>query len=182
MTKKEEVLKIPKELPVLPVRDIVVFPYMIIPLFVARALSINAIDEALGKDRMIFLATQKDQTVEEPTPDQLYSVGTVALIMRMLKMPDGRIKILVQGVARARTEKVLQEEPGPGRVNFLCMERSFGVFRRVVLPGVAVDISRATAVCRDGILQVRVPKVQEKRGRVRVVPVTAAPGGERSEP
>ena len=108
---KEEVLKIPKELPVLPVRDIVVFPYMIIPLFVARALSINAIDEALGKDRMIFLATQKDQTVEEPTPEQLYGVGTAALIMRMLKMPDGRIKILVQGVARARIEKVLQEEP-----------------------------------------------------------------------
>ena len=81
MTKKEEVLKIPKELPVLPVRDIVVFPYMIIPLFVARSLSINAIDEALAKDRMIFLATQKDQSVEEPTPDQLYGVGTVALIL-----------------------------------------------------------------------------------------------------
>ena len=108
---KEEVLKIPKELPVLPVRDIVVFPYMIIPLFVARTLSINAIDEALAKDRMIFLATQRDQTVEEPSPEQLYPVGTAALIMRMLKMPDGRIKILVQGVARARTEKVLQEEP-----------------------------------------------------------------------
>jgi len=109
--KKEEVLRIPKELPVLPVRDIVVFPYMIIPLFVARTLSINAIDEALAKDRMIFLATQRDQSVEEPTPEQLYPVGTAALIMRMLKMPDGRIKILVQGVARARTEKVLQEEP-----------------------------------------------------------------------
>jgi len=108
---KEEVLKIPKELPVLPVRDIVVFPYMIIPLFVARALSINAIDEALAKDRMIFLSTQKDQTVEEPAPEQIFGVGTAALIMRMLKMPDGRIKILVQGVARARIEKVLQEEP-----------------------------------------------------------------------
>jgi ATP-dependent Lon protease len=108
---KEEVLRIPKELPVLPVRDIVVFPYMIIPLFVARTLSINAIDEALAKDRMIFLATQKDQSVEEPAPEQLYPVGTAALIMRMLKMPDGRIKILVQGVARARSEKVLQEEP-----------------------------------------------------------------------
>ncbi|HEY5998552.1 MAG TPA: endopeptidase La [bacterium] len=110
-TKKEEVVKIPKELPVLPVRDIVVFPYMIIPLFVARTLSISAIDESLAKDRMIFLATQRDQTVEEPAPDQLYPVGTAALIMRMLKMPDGRIKILVQGVARARIEKVLQEEP-----------------------------------------------------------------------
>lgn len=74
-----------------------------------------------------------------------------------------------------------QERPGPGRVNFLCMERIFGIFRRAVLPGAAVDISRATAVCRDGILQVRVPKIEEKRGRVRVVPVAAAPSGERSE-
>ena len=75
-----------------------------------------------------------------------------------------------------------QEEPAPGRANFLCMERAFGPFRRVVLPGAAVDISRATAVCRDGLLQVRVPKVDEKRGRVRVVPVTTAQRGERSEP
>lgn len=74
------------------------------------------------------------------------------------------------------------EQPGPGRVNYLCMECVFGAFRRVVLPGTAVDIARATAVCRDGILQVRVPKVEEKRGRVRVVPVVAEPGGERSEP
>jgi HSP20 family protein len=73
------------------------------------------------------------------------------------------------------------EEPGTGRVNFLCMERSFGGFRRVVLPGAAVDISRATATCRDGLLQVRVPKIEEKRGRVRVVPVNAA-SGERGEP
>ena len=79
-------------------------------------------------------------------------------------------------------EGTKEEEPGPGRVNFLCMERSFGVFRRVVLPGASVDISRATAVCRDGILQVRVPKVEEKRGRVRLIPVTAAQRGERSEP
>ena len=79
-------------------------------------------------------------------------------------------------------EGIKQEPAGPGRVNFLCMERSFGPFRRVVLPGAAVDISRATAVCRDGILQVRVPKIEEKRGRVRVVPVAAAPSGERSEP
>jgi HSP20 family molecular chaperone IbpA len=79
-------------------------------------------------------------------------------------------------------EGIKQEDPGPGRVNFLCMERSFGAFRRVVLPGTAIDISRATAVCRDGILQVRVPKIDEKRGRVRVIPVAAKPSGERSEP
>ena len=79
-------------------------------------------------------------------------------------------------------EGTKEEQPGPGRVNFLCMERSFGAFRRVVLPGAAVDIARASAACRDGILQVRLPKVEEKRGRVRVVPVTAATSGERSEP
>ena len=79
-------------------------------------------------------------------------------------------------------EGTKEEDPGPGRVNFLCMERSFGAFRRVVLPGAAVDISRATAVCRDGILQVRVPKVDEKRGRIRVIPVAAEPSGEGSEP
>jgi ATP-dependent Lon protease len=109
--KKEEIIKIPGELPILPVRDIVVFPYMILPLFVARTISINAIDEALAKNRLIFLAAQRDQGEEEPLPDQLHQVGTVALIMRMLKMPDGRIKILVQGVSRARIEEVLQEEP-----------------------------------------------------------------------
>lgn len=79
-------------------------------------------------------------------------------------------------------EGVKEEDPGPGRVSFLCMERSFGAFRRVVVPGVAVNVSRATAVCRDGILQVRVPKVDEKRGRVRVIPVTAAQNGEKNEP
>jgi ATP-dependent Lon protease len=108
---KDEIIKIPQELPVLPVRDIVVFPYMILPLFVARTISINAIDEALAKDRLIFLAAQMDQEEEEPAPDQLYQIGTAALIMRMLKMPDGRIKILVQGVSRARIEKVLHREP-----------------------------------------------------------------------
>ena len=111
MAKKEEVLKIPKEIPVLPIRDIVVFPYMILPLFVARTFSINAIDESLSKDRLIFLLAQRDQEVEEPGPEHLFQIGTVALIMRMLKMPDGRIKILVQGISRARVEKVLQEEP-----------------------------------------------------------------------
>jgi HSP20 family molecular chaperone IbpA len=79
-------------------------------------------------------------------------------------------------------EGVKSDDTGPGRVTFLCMERSFGAFRRVVLPGAAVDVSRTTAACRDGVLQVRVPKVEEKRGRVRVIPVVAAASRERSEP
>jgi len=109
--KKEKVIKIPLELPILPVRDVVVFPYMILPLFVGRTISVSAIDESLSKDRLIFLAAQKEQGEEEPSPDQLYQTGTVALIMRMLKMPDGRIKILVQGISRARIETIIQREP-----------------------------------------------------------------------
>jgi ATP-dependent Lon protease len=100
--KESEELKIPDSLPLLPVRDVVVYPYMILPLFVGREASISAVDKALAGDRLIFLATQKDLGEEEPTPETIYQVGTVAMIMRMLKLPDGRVKILVQGLAKAQ--------------------------------------------------------------------------------
>src|SRR5881397_4241936 len=102
----EQQLQIPNELPVLPLRDIVIYPFMIVPLFVSREKSIRAVDEALGEHRMILLDCQKDLDKEDPTQDDLYSVGTVAVIMRMLKLPDGRIRILVQGVSRAKVESV----------------------------------------------------------------------------
>ncbi|MES0336346.1 MAG: endopeptidase La [Candidatus Magnetobacterium sp. LHC-1] len=100
--KDEKELEIPDILPVLPVRDIVVFPYMILPLFVGREKSISAIDYSLNTNRMILLLTQKDLNVENPDRDDLYTTGTVGLIMRMLKLPDGRVKILVQGLTKAR--------------------------------------------------------------------------------
>src|SRR2546430_8871797 len=99
-------LQIPEELPLLPLRDIVIYPYMIVPLFVSREKSIRAVDQALGEHRMILLACQKDLDKEEPKQDDLYKVGTVAVIMRMLKLPDGRIRILVQGISRAQVESV----------------------------------------------------------------------------
>lgn len=102
-------LQIPEELPLLPLRDIVIYPFMIVPLFVSREKSIRAVDEALGEHRMILLTCQKDLDKEEPQQDDLYKVGTVAVIMRMLKLPDGRIRILVQGVSRARVEAVNTE-------------------------------------------------------------------------
>jgi ATP-dependent Lon protease len=102
-------LQIPEELPLLPLRDIVIYPFMIVPLFVSREKSIRAVDEALGEHRMILLTCQKDLDKEEPQQDDLYKVGTVAVIMRMLKLPDGRIRILVQGVSRARVEAVNSE-------------------------------------------------------------------------
>ncbi|MGH9903785.1 MAG: LON peptidase substrate-binding domain-containing protein, partial [Pyrinomonadaceae bacterium] len=103
-------LQIPEVLPVLPLRDIVIYPFMIVPLFVSREKSIRAVDEALGENRMIFLVSQKDLDKEEPTGDDLYGVGTVAVIMRMLKLPDGRIRILVQGLTRAKVESVEEGE------------------------------------------------------------------------
>ncbi|MBE0617952.1 MAG: LON peptidase substrate-binding domain-containing protein, partial [Proteobacteria bacterium] len=105
-------LDIPDQLPMLPVRDVVVFPYMILPLFVGREKSVAAVDEALQGNRMLFLATQKEVATEEPTPNDLYEMGTAAMIMRMLKLPDGRVKVLVQGLSRARRKAVLTDSPG----------------------------------------------------------------------
>ena len=104
-------VEIPNKLPLLPVRDIVIFPYMLLPLFVGREMSIKAIEAALSSNRLIFLVAQKALEVENPTPQDIYKVGTVGLITRMLKLPDGRIKILVQGLAKAKTLKYVQTEP-----------------------------------------------------------------------
>lgn len=109
--KSEKEIEIPSILPVLPVRDIVVFPYMILPLFVGREMSIKAIDYALNTNKMVLLLTQKDLNIENPTPEDLFSIGTVALIMRMLKLPDGRVKILVQGITKAKAISFEQTEP-----------------------------------------------------------------------
>lgn len=107
-----EQIEIPTTLPMLPVRDIVVFPYMIIPLFVGRDSSIRSVEEALTKtDKLIFLSSQKNIVDEQPTPDGIYETGTVAMIIRMRKLPDGRIKILTQGLCKARVKKFTQTQP-----------------------------------------------------------------------
>jgi len=105
----ESLAQIPSELPVLPLRDIVIYPFMIVPLFVSRDKSIRAVDEALSQNRMILLVSQKDVDKEEPEQEDLYTVGTVAVIMRMLKLPDGRIRILTQGLSRASVDSVSVE-------------------------------------------------------------------------
>lgn len=109
--KDEKEVEIPDTLPVLPVRDIVVFPYMILPLFVGREMSIKAIDHALDTNRMVMLVTQRDLNIENPTPEDLYTIGTAGIIMRMLKLPDGRVKILVQGVSKAKVLGFTKTEP-----------------------------------------------------------------------
>jgi len=106
----EDQLRIPKDLPVLPLRDIVVYPFIIVPLSVSRERSIKAVDQALAENRMILLVSQKDSQVEEPTEKDLFNIGTVGVIMRMLKLPDGRIRVLVQGVCRAKADEFVRGE------------------------------------------------------------------------
>ena len=108
---EKDQLTIPDVLPLLPVRDIVIYSYMFLPLFVGRDASLKAVDEALSKDRLIFLITQKEATEDEPAKEGLYNIGTVAMIMKKFKLPDGRVKILVQGITKGKIEKYVQEKP-----------------------------------------------------------------------
>jgi len=106
----DESPKIPEVLPVLPLRDVVVFPYVILPLSISREKSIRAVDQALVENRMILLLSQKQQETENPVEADLQRVGTAALIMRVLKLPDGRIRALVQGIQRVRVEYFTETE------------------------------------------------------------------------
>jgi ATP-dependent Lon protease len=108
---KSSQVEIPDVIPLLPIRDIVIYPYMMLPLFVGRDVSIRAVEEALSRDRLIFLVAQKNSGEENPNPADIHSVGTIASIMRMLKLADGRVKILVQGLSKGEVDSFLRERP-----------------------------------------------------------------------
>jgi len=97
--------QIPDTLPLMPVRDVVVFTDMVLPLFVGREKSLRAVQEAVAKEGYLLLATQKDPAIENPNTDEIFSTGTVGRVLRMLKLPDGNVKILVQGCAKAKIVK-----------------------------------------------------------------------------
>src|SRR3954453_21020908 len=99
-----------KKLPMMPIRDVVIFPYMMTPFVVGRESSVRALEEAMASDKKIFLATQHDASVDEPKPNEIYSVGTVVNIVQSLKLPDGNIKVLVEGVERAKVVSVSDDE------------------------------------------------------------------------
>ena len=101
---------VPNAVPVLPLRDVVVYPHMVIPLFVGREKSILALDQAMKGDKQILLIAQKAADVDDPKADDLYRVGTLATILQLLKLPDGTVKVLVEGVARARVDSLLAAE------------------------------------------------------------------------
>ena len=104
-------IKIPESLPMMAVRDVVVFNYMIIPLFVGRPSSIEAVNDAMNNNKLIMLVTQKDATRDDPEPGDLYRVGMVSMIMRTLKLPDGRLKVLVQALSKAQIREIEKTLP-----------------------------------------------------------------------
>jgi ATP-dependent Lon protease len=110
MSGQEVLPPTPIELPLLPLRDVVVFPHMVIPLFVGRAKSIKALEAAMADDRRIMLVAQKAAAKDEPTPQDMFEMGCVASILQMLKLPDGTVKVLVEGVQRAMVKSIADGE------------------------------------------------------------------------
>ncbi len=110
LEESENDANIPDTLPMMPVRDIVIFNEMLLPLFVGRDKSIRAVEHAVSSDGLLLLATQKDPSVEDPEPEEIFTVGTVGRILRMLKLPDGRVKTLVQGIAKAKIVKYVKKK------------------------------------------------------------------------
>ncbi len=108
--KKKKEIKIPPTLPLLPLREMVVFPHMIIPLFVGREKSLKSLDEATLHDRLILLVAQRAGNIERPTPSDIFDIGTVAEVLQLLKLPDGTTKILVEGISRAKIVRYLLQE------------------------------------------------------------------------
>ena len=109
----------PEAMPVLPLRDVVVYPHMVIPLFVGRERSILALEQAMKLDKQILLLAQKQADVDDPAPKDLYDVGTIATILQLLKLPDGTVKVLVEGVERAKVESLTAGEYFVAKVKLL---------------------------------------------------------------
>src|SRR5271165_5016960 len=99
-----------RTVPLLPLRDIIVFPHMVSQLFVGRERSINALDAAMTRDKDIFLAAQKNAKTNEPSPEDIFQVGTLGTVMQLLRLPDGTVKVLVEGKRRARVKRFAQTD------------------------------------------------------------------------
>jgi ATP-dependent Lon protease len=129
-----------RSLPMMPIRDVVIFPHMMTPFVVGREASIRALEEALAGDKRIFLATQHDASVDDPKPNEIFQVGTVANIVQSLKLPDGNIKVLVEGVDRGRILKISNED---GYFRVTIQTKSF---RTVTTPSLEQLVQRVTSL------------------------------------
>ncbi len=133
----------PRELPLMPVRDLVVFPYMVVPLFVSRAVSLKAVEAAVGAEKLVFLCAQTAAGADVPGPNDLYRVGCVGKVLRAREMPDGQWKVLVQGLRRARAEELTFDDA-------LIRARLVALDDPPVAPGDPLIESRVRAL-RDGL-------------------------------
>jgi ATP-dependent Lon protease len=127
-------------LPMMPMRDLVIFPHMMTPFVVGRETSINALEEALATDKKIFLATQRDPSVDDPKPNEIYQVGTVSNIVQSVKLPDGNIRVLVEGVERGKVVKVANDG------GFFRVTVKTYAFRVVTTPSLEQMVQRVTAL------------------------------------
>ncbi|MBU0482796.1 MAG: endopeptidase La [Proteobacteria bacterium] len=109
--KPEKLAEWKDELPLIPLRNMVVFPQMIVPLFIGREKSVKALEETLEKEKLVIFCSQKSEDIEEPTPKDLCSIGTLAEVVQLMQLPDGTTKILVEGICRAKVEKYLKDAP-----------------------------------------------------------------------
>ena len=109
--------------PLLPLRDVVVFPHMVIPLFVGRPKSIKAMEMAMEAGKSILLVAQKSAAKDDPAPDDMYEIGCVSNILQMLKLPDGTVKVLVEGGSRARISSAVDSKGSAGRPAAFCSGR-----------------------------------------------------------
>ena len=124
----------------MPIRDVVIFPHMMTPFVVGRESSIRALEDALAGDKKIFLATQHDASVDEPKPNEIYQVGTISNIVQSLKLPDGNIKVLVEGVERGKTLKISSEE------GYFRVTAKTAAYRPVTTPSLEQLVQRVTAL------------------------------------
>src|ERR1700691_2555235 len=129
-----------RSLPMMPIREVVIFPHMMTPFVVGRESSVRALEEALAGDRKIFLATQHDASVDEPNADDIYQTGTIGNIVQSVKMPDGNIKVLVEGVERARATEVNDED------GFFVATVHMGKTHLVVMPQIEGTAQRVHSI------------------------------------
>lgn len=127
-------------LPMMPIRDVVIFPYMMTPFVVGRESSIRALEDALASDKKIFLATQHDASVDDPKPNEIYQVGTVSNIVQSLKLPDGNIKVLVEGIERGKILKISNEE------GYFRASVKTAIYRTVTTPSLEQLVQRVTSL------------------------------------
>jgi ATP-dependent Lon protease len=150
-----------RKLPMMPIRDMVIFPYMMTPFVVGRESSVRALEEALTGDRKIFLATQHDASQDEPTPRDIFSTGTIGNIVQSVKMPDGNIKVLVEGIERAKAVEIVDTdgffvatvrtdaiEAGPSKALEQTMQRVSALFEQYIKLQQSLNLETATAAVR----------------------------------